>query len=178
MKKVFDEKAEFTGQTLLAYVAAQPSTIKKRLLAILKELNIDAEDPEAWYKLDSAIQFYQRVREEFGPNTVYNLGKMFGDLYELPPEIDTLEKFLHSLDTMYQATHRNGYAGSYEVVSHDPENREYVLRSHTPYPYELIKGLLSSVGRDLGDVVRVKDVPNKPSQAKGDEESWFSVTYF
>ncbi len=77
MQKAFDTNAEFAGQTLLAYVSTQPTTIKKHLLKILHQLGIDTNDPVAWYKLEAAIQFYARVRKDFGPNTVFNLGFIF-----------------------------------------------------------------------------------------------------
>jgi hypothetical protein len=54
---------------------------------------------------------------------MFLIGKAIPEKAVLPPEIDSLEKALHSINMAYRMNHRGGEFGFYKLVSFDSAKR-------------------------------------------------------
>ncbi|MFK7798092.1 MAG: hypothetical protein AB8E82_11610 [Aureispira sp.] len=77
-------------------------------------------------------KFYKKLSEEFGPNTIFELGKSVPDNAQFPPGINSIEAAFQLIDTAYNMNHQ-GYVGFYKVEKHDVENKTIVMHCYNPY---------------------------------------------
>lgn len=175
--KPFDPDAEVLGLTLLHSILGLPSFAQKNMLNILKQEGIENLDATTWYKLKTIIPFYKRIVDDYGPNTMFDLGKSMPDHSKMPPEIDSIEEGLLSMDIGYNMNHRNGYVGFFKIISHDLEEKKIVMQCYNPYPCDFDRGIITAIARMFKTGVRVLVDENKPSRKKGGDESWYIISY-
>ncbi len=173
----FNYDAEFLGQAIFPSVRALTSMVSNRLLKILEELGVEDPRDDQWYSVNISTRFYNRLIKEYGPNTVYDLGKVIKDYAVFPPNITNFPEALGTLHLTYELNHRNGYLGFYRMISHDEAAKEIVFQSYSPYPYDMDRGLITGLGRKFANTVRVYPMDNKPSKQEGGNESWFRIQY-
>lgn len=177
-KKPFDlQETEVIGQTLSPTIMGVPNIVKNNMLRLLKEQGIDPLDPNTWYKLKMILAFYANVLKNFGPNTMFDLGKAVPENAIFPPGIDSIESGIASIDVAYNMNHRNGYVGFYKMVSHDLEEKKIVMQCYNPYPCDFDRGLLISMARKFKSGIRVVVDESKPTKKKGGNESWYIISY-
>jgi hypothetical protein len=175
--KPFDPNTEFLGKTLLSSILGLPGFTQKNMFRILEQKGIKQLDSNTWYILKIALDFYTQVNKDFGPNTIFNLGKAVPENAIFPPDIDSIESALQLIDVAYNMNHRNGYFGFYKMVSHDLEEKKIIMQCYTPYLCDFDRGLLTAMARKFKSGVRVFVDEDRPSKKKGGNESWYIITY-
>lgn len=175
----FSQGVEVIANALLPVVENMPGFVSRNLYQILLEQGIpkDQLKNDAWLGLDTVLNFYKKVKEQYGPHTVFDIGKTIPKVAEFPPNIENIHQALETLNDAYYINHRNGYVGFYHLVSHDYKTRTCMMQMYTPYDDELNKGLLMGLGRRFAGGVRVEPTEGKPSAERGGYESWFTLTY-
>lgn len=175
--KPFDLNAEFLGKALLPSIFGLPKYTQNNMLKILAGYGVTNPDPEAWYNIKIVIAFYEQLAKDYGPNTIFDLGKAIPDNAVFPPGVDSIENGLNLIDMAYNMNHRNGYVGFYKMVSHDLENKKIVMQCYNPYPCDFDRGLFTAMARKFESGVRVSVDESKPTKKKGGDESWYIISY-
>lgn len=173
----FDLNAQFLGRALFPAIWGLPKYAQNNMLKILAEHNITDPNPENWYNIKIVIAFYKQLAKDYGPNTIFDLGKAIPDNAVFPPGVDSIESGLNLIDMAYNMNHKDGYVGFYKMVSHDLENKKIVMQCYNPYPCDFDRGLFTSMARKFKDGVRVIVDQSKPTKKKGGDESWYIISY-
>ncbi len=178
--KPFDFSGKALGKVVFPIVKNMPSFVQRNLIGILEEVGILKADfkEEAWYDFEQFHSFYQRVKERFGPHTLFDMGKTIPEVADFPPNIRTLHQALATLNDAYHMNHKGGYIGFYHLVGHDPAKCVCTIQCYNPYDHQFDKGLLTALGRKFANRVRVESTPGQPKRAHdGSGASWYTLTY-
>lgn len=175
--KAFSPDVQVLGKTLLSSIAELPSYAQKKMWKVLEEEGVETLELNTWYDLKIALTFYEQVSKDFGPNTLFDLGKSVPEKAVFPPGIDSLDSGLQSIDIAYNMNHRNGYVGFYKVVSHDLEEKKVIMHCYNPYPCDLDRGIITAMARKFQTGVRVVIDESKATKKKGGNESWYIISY-
>lgn len=137
----FDDKVEVKGEAILSIVNAFLSK-EEAMREILQRNGISDLKEGEWYSQVNYLNGYKEIGETFGPATLFRIGTVIPDNAIFPPDIDSLEKALHSIDVAYNINHRNGDIGYYKLLSFDNENRKAVMECKNPYHSTFDRGLI------------------------------------
>ena len=173
----FSPNVQVLGQTLLSSIAGLPSFARKKMQQVLEKEGVAELDLNTWYDIKIALTFYRQVAKDFGPNTLFDLGKSVPEKAVFPPEVDSLDLGLQSIDVAYNMNHRNGYIGFYKVISHDLNDKKVIMHCYTPYPCDFDRGLITAMARKFKTGVKVTVDEEKSNKKKGGNESWYSISY-
>ncbi len=150
---------------------------RNNAIAILKKNGIDDPEPGKWYKQQDWLNAFKEISIKVGESTLNNIGKKIPENARWPPEIDTIEKGLASIDMAYHMNHRNGDIGNYEFVK--AGEREAKLVCDNPYPCAFDKGLIQAVARKFAPkniVVRIDHDANG-CRNKGGQSCTYMVSW-
>ena len=175
--KSFAPDAEVLGQTLLSSILGLPSFAQKNMLSILEEQGITNLDATKWYSIRTILAVYERVTIDFGPHTMFDLGKAVPANAQFPPGVNDIDSALASMDIGYQMNHKNGYVGFYKVIRHDKVEKEIIIQCYNPYPCDFDRGIITAMARKFQSGIRVVVDETKPTKKKGGNESWYIVSY-
>jgi hypothetical protein len=125
----------------------------KTLLASKGITNIDAN---TWYDLEVVLAVTEELAKSVGPNVLVEIGKYAPKNAQFPPEIDSFEKALLTLDVAYKMNHRNGNIGDYKVTKEDLKTFKIVC--NTPYPAKFNLGLIRGLARKFNSLARIEEV--------------------
>lgn len=173
----FSPDLEVIANPLWLYVDIMPTFVRSPLLRLLKEVGMQYNREQNWTPVAKVVKFYELVEEQLGAKVIFDLGKKSTNLLSVPPHVQVLSDMLAYFDEMYQANHKGGYAGFYQLLEYDGEKREYLFRIHTPYPRLLNKGVLTGFGRTYGNMVYVSDLEPPQGYPQTVHDQWFSITY-
>ena len=140
--------AEVIGASL-ATIVQGCGAFQSKVRSLLKERGITEIDHDAWYKLEDVASVLNELERTVGPNLMVLLGRYIPENAMLPPEIDTFEKALLSLDMVYQMHHRNGEVGSYNITVESPGQIRAIC--NTPaYSTNVNLGMFRGFGNKFG----------------------------
>ena len=167
-------EVEMISNIMYAYAENMPSFVRGNLHKLLKECHIPLTTDDTWIPVKNVIEYFDRVLQQYGPHTLFDMGKAGSVLLPLPPGATNLEDVLVEMDSVHRGIHRNGNAGGYLSHESDKENKTFVLQAYNHYPRQLIKGFLTGYGRRYGNMVRITELPERSTSP---EEHWFRITY-
>ncbi|CAA6827793.1 MAG: Unknown protein [uncultured Aureispira sp.] len=173
----FATDALVLGKILLSSIKGLPSFSQKKILKILEKEGLKQLGLDTWYPLKSSLACYAQIAEDFGPNTIFDLGKSVPEHAQFPLDIDSIENALDSIDATYKLSHKGGYIGFYKMISHDVEGKKIIMQCYNPYPCDFDRGLLTAMARKFQSGVKVVVDETKPTKKKGGDESWYIVSY-
>jgi hypothetical protein len=137
----FDDKVEVKGEAILS-IANAFLPKEKEMRKILKKNGIDDPQPSKWYSQILYLNGYKEIGETFGPAILFRIGTVIPQHAVFPPDIDSIEKALNSIDVAYHMNHRNGEIGYYKVLGFDEENRQAMMECKNPYHSTFDRGLI------------------------------------
>lgn len=129
---------------------------QSRVTKLLSEKGIEDIRMDEWYPLSTVLEIIEELAKSVGPNILAEIGKTCPKNSIFPPEIDSFEKVLIALDVAYQANHRHGNIGRYEVAQLEP--KKYHVKCDNPYPATFNLGLLRGLSRKYSTLVRIEQV--------------------
>ena len=173
----FAPNVEVNGETVLTTVNSFPEFMRNIALKILAENGIKNPVQGGWYSQKAWLDSFKEIAEKYGSNTLFEIGKAIPSNAKFPPEIDTIEKALASIDVAYHMNHRNGDIGFYKLVSHDESKATLVMQCKNPYPCDFDRGIITAMARKFKTGVKVALDTSKPSRKDGADDSWYIVTY-
>ena len=100
----FDPNVEVVTNNALMMVELVPD--KEQALAILSKHGMNLT-PEVWTPLQNVLHAFKEINQ-LGFFDLVAMGMRVPDFANFPPEINTVETALHSLDVAYKMNHRGG----------------------------------------------------------------------
>ncbi len=144
-----DPNLEVIGQQAIAFFNNARSA---EIRPVLTKYGLANIDPGAWYPLQSLLDVLSDLSEEpdWSANFV-SIGMALAETADLPPESQgaPVEEFLMRLDAGYQAWHRGGDTGMFEVQKLAEGHFQLVNEITTAYPDDMVYGLVYGFVRRL-----------------------------
>ncbi len=175
--KAFAPGVEVNGETVLAFINGM-GPFRNTGLEILAQHGIRDPQPGAWYPQQAWLDAFRQVAEKMGPGTLLAIGKSIPEAAQWPPQVDTLEKALASIDVAYHLNHRGGEIGHYAFESTGPRSARVTCQN--PYPSDFDLGIVSAVARRFappGKFPAVKLDETAPTRKKGAEACTYLITW-
>ncbi|MBN2306872.1 hypothetical protein JXD20_02705 [Candidatus Peregrinibacteria bacterium] len=173
----FAPNVEVNGETVLATVNSFPEYMKDMAIKLLKDSGISNPKPGNWYSQKAWLDSFREIYEQYGSNTLYEIGKRIPANAKFPPKIHNIEEALAAIDVAYHNNHRNGKIGFYRLVKHDKANKRLIMHCKNPYPCDFDRGIITAMARKFEFSVEVELDTTKPSRKEGAEDSWYIVSY-
>ena len=176
----FQEGVEVNGQTVLTIVNALEAGRSTRMKILQKHGIIDPH-PNEWYSQKAWLDAFREISEGLGVHTLFAIGEAIPQNAIFPPEIDTLEKALSSIDIAYHLNHRGGEIGHYTLTSFNNEKRTAVMVCNNPYPSEFDRGIITAmVSKFVPSSSFIFDVQRdlaKETRLNGADECTYIITW-
>lgn len=169
---------EVLGNCILSIVDAMAFS-RSRALKILAENGITSVHGEQWYPLPAVLKACRHIFEKVGPSTVKMMGRRIPENASFPPNIDSLEKALGTLDVAYRMNHRGGgFLGGYHFQP--AGDRHMRLVCDNPYPCDMDLGILEGFADKFRpkDSVRVRiEHDPRTCRNRGDTACTYDITW-
>ena len=146
--QAFSNQVEVNGQTVLSVIDGM-GTYKDLAKNILRKQNIDHVVETDWYSQQAWLDAFEEISRSIGSNTLYMIGTKVPENAKFPPEIDSVEKALISIDMAYNLNHRGGDIGKYSYERIDDRSGRMVCLN--PYPCDFDRGLIKAVGEKFSN---------------------------
>jgi len=173
--KAFAPGVEVNGETVLSVVDGM-GPYKDMGLKILAENGINDPKPGQWYPQQAWLDAFKTIADKMGPNTMLAIGKTIPENAQWPPQVDTIEKALGSVDMAYHMNHRGGEIGSYRFESTGAKTGKMTCTN--PYPSDFDLGIIYSVARKFapkGAFPTVKLDETLPTRKTGGETCTYLI---
>ncbi len=145
--KPFVPNVEVLGQAVLGIVYGVSDVYQEKMLNILAKYGIMDPQADTWYPQEAWLKAFEEISNTIGIYTLFAIGKAMPEKAKFPPDIQTLEDALKSIDTAYQLNHRGGDSGYYRLISYDAQHRKAVMECRNPYPCHFDRGIILSLVR-------------------------------
>ncbi len=175
--KAYDPKVEVNGETVLSVIAGVgvfADTARKWL----SENGINDPKPGQWYSQQSWLNCFKLIAEKSGKTTLKKIGESIPENAQWPPQVNSIETSLGSIDMAYHINHRNGNIGSYKFTKTGPKSA--IMVCDNPYPDAFDFGIIESVARKFSkpdDRVSVKIDESKPHRDKGADSTTYNIEW-
>ena len=169
-----DPGNETLGASMLGVIDAMGEEIHP----ILNELNLQDIDADTWYPQQQYLDVYNAIYKK-RINLMHNLvaiGMKTVDNAAFPPQIETLQDALMSMDAYYHLNNRDK-AGKWDVQIDDTSAR---CTSTTPFPPDFEYGILYALVRRFvpkDHTFKVKYEGDAPEYAGADHPCTYLVTW-
>ncbi|PKL40814.1 MAG: hypothetical protein CVV44_04185 [Spirochaetae bacterium HGW-Spirochaetae-1] len=192
--KVFQPGINVNGASIMSVIKGM-GAFAKSAQDILKDagLSVVKDDPDSWYPQQSWLDAFKVLSEKTGQKTLYAIGLKIPESAQFPPQIDSVEKALDSIDIAYHMNHKNA-AGQ---VMFDPQTGKLIegighyrfqpgsepgkgiMICENPYPDEFDRGIIFAMAKRFapGGFVKVDYDESKPTRTKGSNSTVFIVTW-
>lgn len=173
--RAFSENVEVFGQTILCFVYGIP-LYENEMRELLNRHGLTDVQADRWYSQQKWLNAFAEVSEDFGPNTLFTLGKSIPEQAAFRGEFTELKEALDAVDSVFKMNHRNGNAGNYKLVMYDAENKQAIMESDSSYPMDFERGVLVGMIRKYkpvaGSVPRVETITTSDNSGKSFLVKW------
>lgn len=152
----FNGMVEVNGPTILSLVKGMPG-YESTANTLLEKEGIKDVDETGWYSQQAWLNAFKKIAEKIGANTLKTIGTKIIESAQWPPEINSLESALASIDIAYHMNHRiNGKPlfdpetgkmteGIGHYLFEKINDNEFKITCENPYPCDFDKGILKGV---------------------------------
>ena len=176
--KAFAPNVEVNGATVNSVVEGM-GAFKVRALQILTECGITNPENEKWYSQTSWLNAFKIISESIGSSTLYSIGMKIPENAKFPPEINSIEKALASVDVAYHMNHRGGFIGTYKFQS--TGERSGVMVCTNPYPDDFDRGIIEAMARKFkpkdSGIVKVVHDDSALCRKKGADSCTYKISW-
>ena len=172
--------AEISGKPLLGMLAAleMAGAPVHEPLALLAKAGVLDPEPEGWYPQQAILTVLEEAAKRWGPGILHQAGRAIPRTARFPPEIDSLERALLTLDLAYQVNHRGGLIGHYLGKRLGPKALE--LLCDNPYGCDFDEGILAALIEwygPAGEVPAVAHAPGTGCRREGAAACAYRITW-
>lgn len=166
----FDPNVEVSGAAMLATIRG----MGKDITPMLEAHGFTNVQPDAWYPQQSWLDV---LREISALSDLVSIGMWIPETAVWPPEVDSIESALKSIDVAYHMNHRNGEIGHYQAEIVDDGHIR--ITCHNPYPSDFDYGIIYATAHKFlpegmtFTVIRA----DSPCRLKGDDMCIYDVTW-
>ena len=154
------------GQTILAVVDGM-GVFKETALKWLKEEGIENPKPDKYYSEQAWLNCFKRISRTLGDVTLRNIGRTWPSNVQFPPELNSIEQVLETMDKIYQINHiGEGDPGHY-TWEKTGESSGIMTTDH-PYPCSLDHGVLEGFVNHFKEPEQFASVEHLPDSCKMD----------
>lgn len=143
--KALSPHAEISGRSLLGILGglADSGASRDEAMALLAKAGVLDPQPEGWYPQQAILTVLSQAAKRWGAGALRSAGRAVPSTARFPPEIESLERALLTLDVAYQVNHRGGRIGHYTCKS--TGSRQMELFCDNPYGCDLDQGILEAL---------------------------------
>jgi len=173
--KAYSTAVEVNGETVITILkgmGAFQSTAKR----ILADNGIEDPQPGQWYNQQNWLNAFAEINKRMGKSALTLIGQKIPENAQFPPQINSVESGLASIDMAYKMNHRGGPIGEYKFVKNSADN--YTIVCNNPYPCDFDKGLIEAVAQKFASTnqkIQVKHDDNKECRNAGGESCTYHV---
>jgi hypothetical protein len=175
--KAYDPAVEVSGESVLSFIDGvgmwAPSAQK-----LLTETGIKDPKSGQWYSQQLFLNGFKKAAQMTGPAVLRNIGRSIPEHAKWPPQVNSIETGLGSINVAYHMNHRKGEIGNYTATKVNPKSMMVVCDN--PYPDNIDFGLIEYVAKKFskpGERVMVKIDESKPQRDKGAESTTYIVEW-
>jgi hypothetical protein len=175
--KAYEKATEVSGEAVVSLIQGTgvwaPSAKK-----MMSENGITDPKPGQWYSQQAYLNGFKTVAQKTGPAVLRNIGRSIPERAKWPPDVNSIEAGLRSVNVANHMNHRNGKSGEYNFTKINP--RSALMVCDTPYPDNFDFGLIETVAKKFskaGDNVMVRIDETKPQRDKGAESTTYIVEW-
>ncbi len=175
--KAFARYVEVSGQSAQAVIEAM-GMFKRWAVEALARHGMPELKADQWYPQQKYLDFYREIAEHVGVRTLKSIGKEMPKNAFWPPEIDTLDKALASIDVAYHLNHRGGEIGSYRYEKTGDRSGKMIC--HNPYPCPFDHGVIEGVAQRFApSTARLKVIHDdtQPCRQKGADRCTYLISW-
>jgi len=169
----FDPQAEATGLSL--GIVDGLKKFSQIFTLLLVRNGFDPEVREEWYPMQQFLNVYRDINETFGSATMFYVGMRTMDEVAWPPELDSWQKALSSVDMAYKMN-TQGNGGSYLF---EPVSDTYVrMVCHNPWPSDYDLGLLKGICNNFpvsGHKILIRLDESQPNRKTGGDTCVYEI---
>ncbi|MEW6530239.1 MAG: hypothetical protein AB1473_05340 [Thermodesulfobacteriota bacterium] len=179
----YSPRVEVVGEVVAAFIAGFPAEVREQGLSILAKHGIS--DPQAgqFIPLQALLDCMKEIGEKHSSQMLLRVGEQIAANAKLPPNLDTLETCLASIDVAYHMNHRGGEIGHYTYKYEGVQNglHRATMTCENPYPCAFDWGVIEGFAKrfkpkDCVDVV-VRHSSDEQCRRKGHESCTYHVSW-
>lgn len=147
-------------------------------------------EPDKWYPAGPNVEMFQIMKEKVGANTLKQAGRSIPETAIFPPDINTIQKGLASIDIAYHLNHgQNGKplmnpetGEMIDIIGHYrceeiPGKQEIHVISDTPYESEMDEGIVTAMARRFEPGARVSLDATRPNRLNGGDSCTYIIRW-
>jgi hypothetical protein len=140
--RIFPPEVQNSGAGILA-VVGELRDLQQVGLRILARHGIVDPVADGWYPLQSYLEALREIGSLSGPATLEEVGRRIPETAKWPPQVNSIETALGSIDAAYHLNLRGGEVGSYRLEKGEGRTARIVCDNPFPCPFD--RGLVARV---------------------------------
>ena len=178
--KAHSPHVEISGRTLVGILGGLEAAGAHRdeAVALLAKSGVLDPQPEGWYPQQAILTVLGEAAKRWGPGALRSAGRAVPLTARFPPELESLERALLTLDIAYQVNHRGGRIGHYSCKPVGPKQMEFFCDN--PYGCEFDLGIFETI-LDLhapaGTNPRLEHAPGTGCRREGGRACFFRIAW-
>jgi hypothetical protein len=177
--KAFSPNVQVSGAGVLTLVAGMEAFEEMALQILAKHGIIDPKENE-WYPCQPYLDAYREIAETIGPYRLKRIGRAAPERALWPPDIDSIEKALASIDAAYHMNNRGDEVGHYHFEK--TGERSGKMECYNPYPCSFDIGLIEATATKLAPpgttvTVRHESDDQQPCRQEGGERCTYHISW-
>lgn len=173
----YDQSVEVNGAAVVALVDGMGS-FETTALGILEKNGIVDPQPGKWYSQQAWLDSFREIATKIGDNTLYQIGRKIPENALWPPNVDSVEKGLASVDKAYHMNHRGGPIGNYGFEKSG--ERSARMTCDNPYPCDFDRGIIAATVdkfKERGFAAKIVHNDSLPCRKKGADTCTYLITW-
>jgi hypothetical protein len=172
-----DPNVEVNGAAILATIGG----MEEDVMPLLEQHGIADPKTDQWYPQQAWLDVFKEISEGWGAGggmfDLVSIGMNIPDNAIWPPDIDTVESALKSIDVAYHMNHRGGEIGHYRAEVIDQSHIRMICDN--PYPSDFDYGIIYRTTQKFispGTQFTVSRAAS-PCRLQGDEKCIYDITW-
>ncbi|MHA2249755.1 MAG: hypothetical protein ACXAD7_05305 [Candidatus Kariarchaeaceae archaeon] len=190
--KVFEEGMEVNGTTIMSVIDGM-GAFKRYGEDVMAQADLRdiVPDESHWYSQQKWLDAFEIIARKVGPSTLYQIGSKIPENAVFPPEIDTIEKALGSIDVAYHMNHRNANGEVLFDPNRDPPMLEgighykfelikedmAIITCENPYPDDFDRGIITAMAKRFSLKADVRHDDSKPCRNYDGKSCTYAISW-
>ena len=181
--QVLEPNSKVYGQAIQIFSKGFPMEVEPIGTAILEQHGIQHPESTKEYPMEQFLDAMKEVHDRFGSPLLRMIGEQVASTAILPPDLDSLEKCLASVDIAYHMNHSGENIGYYQYVDEGIHKgmRKAKMECGNPYgchfDYGLIEGFAKRFKPHGCKEVIVQHDDSKPCRKTGGDSCTYILTW-
>ena len=187
-----DDRVEVNSRTINSVLAGMKG-FRSQAERILQAHGIFDLSPEAWIPQANWLEAFRTIGDTIGQSTLFAIGKMIPETAEFPPDINSIEGALASIDVAYHMNHRLEEKPLFvpetgellEGIGHyrvqETTGRSAIMVCRNPYPCRFDEGIIQAISErfkpDDSLYVQVDHDAESACRNKGGESCTYHIKW-